>query len=145
MNLYNDCIDSLLKLSEIGFDDFKKLALNKSLSKFERINFPDSYRKNTEEQILLDIIAKCPSITQPLKTILDIGPGCSNLPSKIIKNAIKLNQNLVLIDSSEMLDQLEDHNKITKIPARFPECSSFIKNYHQKVDVIICYSVFQYF
>ena len=131
-------------MSDIGFDDFKRLALNNNLSKFERINFPDSYRKDTEDLILLDIFEKCPLIKKPMQTILDIGPGCSNLPLKIISNALKLDQNLILIDSSEMLDQLTDHKKITKISSRFPECPAFIKEYQQKVDVIVCYSVFQY-
>ena len=131
-------------MSEIGFDDFKRLALKKNLSKFERINFPDSYRKDTEDLILLDIFEKCPLIKKPLKTILDIGPGCSNLPLKIISNALKLDQNLILIDSSEMLDQLTDHKNITKISSRFPECPSFIKKYQKRIDVIVCYSVFQY-
>ena len=125
-------------MSEIGFDDFKKLALKKNLSKFERINFPDSFRKDTEDLILLDIFEKCPLIKKPLKTILDIGPGCSNLPLKIISNALKLDQNLILIDSLEMLNHLTDHKNIIKIYSRFPECSDFIKKYQKRIDVILC-------
>ena len=83
-------------MKKIGFDEFKKLALNSKLSKYQKIDFPDEYRKNTEDLILLDIFEKCPSIKQKSKTILDIGPGCSNLASKLINNSRELNHNLIL-------------------------------------------------
>lgn len=131
-------------MKKIGFNDFKKLALNPNLSKYQKIDFPDAYRENTEDLILFDILEKCSSMKQESKIVLDIGPGCSDLARKIITNSQKLNQNLILIDSSEMLDQLEDFNCVTKIPARFPKCKEFLKDFKNKVDVIICYSVFHY-
>ena len=131
-------------MKKIGFNDFKKLALNSKLSKYQKIGFPDAYRENTEDLILLDIFEKCPSFQQESKIILDIGPGCSDLATKIISNSQRLNQKLFLIDSSEMLDQLDDAKCITKLPARFPKCQDFLNNFQNKVDVILCYSVFHY-
>ena len=40
---------------EFTFEDFKKRASNTSLSKWEKIGFPDSYRKGVEEHIYFDI------------------------------------------------------------------------------------------
>ena len=131
-------------MKKISFNEFKKLALNSKLSKYQKIDFPDEYRENTEDLILLDILEKCPSMKQKSKTILDIGPGCSNLASKLINNSLKLKQNLILIDSLEMLEQLEDSPGIKKIPAKFPECKNFIEEFKNRIDVIICYSVFHY-
>ena len=40
------------------FEDFKQLASDASLSKYEKIGFPDSYRAGKEEAIFTDIISK---------------------------------------------------------------------------------------
>ena len=40
------------------FEDFKNLANDPSLSKYEKIGFPDSYRAGKEEAIFHDILSK---------------------------------------------------------------------------------------
>ena len=72
--------------SNIGYEDFKKLASDPSLSKYEKIGFPDAYRAGHEEQIFSDICSKVTNLTRAGQTVLDIGPGCSDLPVKLISS-----------------------------------------------------------
>ena len=132
-----------------GYFDVKKLILMNSRSYCLTLNFHNIKRMvqmNTEKILNLTFgyFRKMYSIKQKSKTILDIGPGCSNLASKLINNSRELNHNLILIDSSEMLDQLEDSSGIRKIAARFPDCKNFLEDFKNKIDVIVCYSVFHY-
>jgi 2-polyprenyl-3-methyl-5-hydroxy-6-metoxy-1,4-benzoquinol methylase len=129
---------------ELTFDDFKNRAKDKSLSKWEKIGFPDSYRKDSEQLIFEDISDKCNIEQEDVKTILDIGCGCGDLVTHFISNAIQLDKKLYLIDSKEMLDNIEiNHNNIIKIDGYFPNVNSLAdKNIF--FDVIVVYSVIQY-
>jgi trans-aconitate methyltransferase len=62
---------------EFTFDNFKERANDKNLSKWEKIGFPDSYRKGFEELIFEDISSKVK--IKDANYILDIGCGCSEL------------------------------------------------------------------
>lgn len=127
----------------LNYDEFKKLALDESLSSYEKIGFPNSYRKGFENLIFNDLNFKLKKLTSEKINILDIGPGCSDLALKIIKNSIDKKQNLHLIDSKEMLDLLPDSHHIKKIEGFFPD--TILKNSLKiKFDVVICYSVFHY-
>ena len=126
------------------FEHFKKLATNPSLSAYEKIGFPNSYRLGYELEIFRDISTKLTNLSKPKIKILDIGPGVSDLPKFLIDLANSNNSQLYLLDSLEMLDQLPGNIYVTKIPGRFPEVveSSNIKK--QELDVILMYSVLQY-
>ncbi|MBE2255803.1 MAG: class I SAM-dependent methyltransferase [Ignavibacteria bacterium] len=133
---------------EFSFDDFKVRARDKELSKWEKIGFPDDYRKLNEKFIFEDIVSKCNLTDKGKKHILDIGCGCSNLVNYLIKFCEKKKYNLDLIDSLEMLDNIKILNNrkfknIQKLPGKFPEIEN-LKNYFEKYDVIIIYSVIQY-
>ena len=65
------------RFANLSFKDFRKLAKDESLSKYERIGFPDKYRNGKEEFIFRDIIAKLSHLDQNEKLVLDIGLGCS--------------------------------------------------------------------
>jgi SAM-dependent methyltransferase len=137
--------DKLKMFSKLTFDDFRKLATSDELNKYEKIGFPDSYRRDKEEHIFRDILAKLElSDTIFAKTILDIGPGCSDLPMFIVDYCKKQNHKLLLADSKEMLDQLPAESFIEKFDGYFPEINDLVENYKGKVDYIICYSVFHY-
>lgn len=128
----------------IGFEDFKKLAIDDTLSKYERIGFPDSYRSGKEEEIFHDILQKLTVLKKKNQNILDIGPGCSDLP-KLLINHCRTNQHtLTLIDSSEMLNHLPDDSHVRKVSAMYPNCSEVLADLEGKVDAILCYSVLQY-
>jgi len=83
---------------DLTFDDFKKLASNEKLSEYEKIGFPDSYRKKYEKKIFQNI-KKILLLDRADITFFDIGCGCSELPKMLIKNAQDYNQNLHVVDS----------------------------------------------
>lgn len=130
--------------SNIGFEDFRRLAQDETLSCYERIGFPDSYRKGFEGKIFEDILAKLPHLKASQKCIVDIGPGCSELPHMLIECCRKQQHQLVLIDSQEMLARLPDDSFIKKEVSLFPNCPGLLEDYQKKVDVILCYSVLHY-
>lgn len=70
--------------SNIRFKDFQRLATDESLSCYERIGFPDHYRKGFEEKIFEDILQKITNLMTQTKHVIDIGPGCSELPKMLI-------------------------------------------------------------
>ena len=92
--------------TNIGFEDFRRLAADKTLSKYERIGFPDSYRKDFENTIFADIQFKLANLAKDNKQIVDIGPGCSDLPEMLIDLCRERHHKLTLIDNKEMLDLL---------------------------------------
>lgn len=132
------------RFANLAFEDFKKLAKDESLSKYERIGFPDSYRSGKEEFIFQDILVKLSALNQKNKTVLDIGPGCSDLPEMLINLCRENQHSLTLIDSVEMLAHLPDDVNIHKIAALYPNCPEVISDLKGKVDVILCYSVLHY-
>jgi hypothetical protein len=130
--------------TNIGFEDFRCFAQDKTLSKFERIGFPDSYRKGHEENIFADIRIKLTLLDEQEKKVLDIGPGCSDLPMMLIEQCRDKGHELHLIDSAEMLALLPESPSIKKTVALYPNCPEIIAELQGKVDVILCYSVLHY-
>ncbi len=136
--------DSANRFANLGFEDFRKLAKDETLSKYERIGFPDAYRSGKEESIFQDILNKLTLLEETGKTILDIGPGCSDLPNMLIQHCESRQHSLILVDSPEMLEQLPDSPGIEKVAAFFPDCPQLVKERSGAVDVILCYSVLHY-
>lgn len=128
----------------IGFEDFRRLASDQALSKYERIGFPDTYRAGFEEAIFADILGKLTNLNAEERLILDIGPGCSDLPIMLIDHCRVRNHHLHLLDSAEMLGHLPDAEFISKYPGLFPKCDDFISTNQGKFDVILSYSVLHY-
>ena len=137
-------MDKTKKFEGITFEDFKRFATDETLSKYERIGFPNSYRQGQEAEIFSDIHRKLPNLDAIDRLVLDIGPGCSDLPMMLIDLCRAKNHCLHLIDSAEMLALLPDDSFITKTAALYPNCSDVIEALHGKVDVILCYSVLHY-
>jgi hypothetical protein len=65
------------RFKNITFEGFREFAKDESLSKYEKIGFPDSYREGMEENIFADIKGKLGNLCKRNKVIMDIGPGCS--------------------------------------------------------------------
>lgn len=129
----------------LTFEAFKKLAKNQKNTVYEKIGFPDSYRKGYEKKILNDICAKLFNLNAKDKMILDIGSGCSELCFMLINLCRVHGHTLLLIDSQEMLDLLPDEKFVIKIPAFYPDqCSWLFEQYRARIDVILCYSVLHY-
>ena len=133
------------RFQHLTFESFKKLARDNTLSQYERIGFPDSYRKGQEGAIFEDITYKLSNLRKTNQTVLDIGPGCSDLPMMLIELCRQHGHKLLLVDSQEMLDHLPDEPFITKVPSYYPhECPWLFDEYAGKVDVILTYSVLHY-
>ncbi len=136
--------EDLARFAKLGYDDFRRMAGDASLSAWEKIGFPDNYRKDFEKLIFEDITRKLPALNERNRVVLDIGPGCSELPSLLIARCAQQAHQLLLIDSEEMLALLPTQDSIVKIAARFPDCPQLFSNFSGKVDVLLCYSVFHY-
>jgi hypothetical protein len=132
------------KFKNLTYHDFKNLAGNPELSLYEKIGFPVNYRKGYEDKIIKDLCRKIPELNKKNKTILDIGCGCSPLTLKMIALAGKKNHNLLLADSPEMLNLLDDDKAVRKIPGRFPANIDALVQFSGKIDIIIVYSVLQH-
>jgi 2-polyprenyl-3-methyl-5-hydroxy-6-metoxy-1,4-benzoquinol methylase len=136
--------DKYARFANLGFDDFRRLAADDSLTVNEKIGFPESYRAGKEGAILADLIARLPALGQTTKTVLDIGPGCGDLARVFVEHCERQEHDLVLIDSEEMLANLPDSPRVKKVSAYYPQCPEVFELYTGKVDAIVVYSVFQY-
>ena len=133
------------KFQNLNYEKFRLMALDTTLTCYEKIGFPNSYREGYEKLIWEDIQDKLPNLSQNDKVILDIGTGLSELPYSLINTCRKNQHTLILVDAPEILDQLPNEEFIIKIPGKYPFDSSILfKNYLKKIDIILCYSVFHY-
>lgn len=129
---------------KLDYSAFARLARDETLSKYERIGFPDTYRAGFEQAIFADICAKLPRLAGRNLTVLDIGPGCSDLPAMLIDLCREHGHRLILFDSAEMLALLPDDTFIDKRPGLFPRDREAFAELSARVDVMICYSVLHY-
>lgn len=129
---------------DIGYEDFRRMAMDDSLSAHEKIGFPDAYRAAYEAAIFADIASKLSNLARPRQTVLDIGPGCAGLPRLLIDACQAHEHALVLVDSPEMLAHLPDAPGVTKLPGSYPDCAPALQPWTGRFDAILCYSVFQY-
>jgi 2-polyprenyl-3-methyl-5-hydroxy-6-metoxy-1,4-benzoquinol methylase len=129
---------------DIGFEDFRRLAQQPGLSKYERIGFPDAYREGHEVAIFRDIRSKLSALESTGRRVLDIGPGCSDLPMMLIQHCAARGHELHLMDSAEMLAHLPDAQGSHKHVGMFPNCPEFLELQQGRMDVVLCYSVLHY-
>ena len=131
--------------AELSYEKFRKLAEMKDISFSNKVGFPDSYRAGKEELILKDMISKVNLLDKQNQKILEIGPGCSELPKKLIKILLAKNSEITIIDSEEMLRFLPNKKGIIKKFGIFPNhFKDFINKKKSFFNVIILYSVLQY-
>jgi hypothetical protein len=132
------------RFANLSYDDFRRMAGDASLSRHEKIGFPDAYRQGKEDVILADMVGKMSTLRGREKTVLDIGPGCGELALRIVELCRRQGHRLLFLDSAEMLDQIPDRPGLTKLPGYFPRCESVLREYVGRVDAIISYSVAHY-
>ncbi|MGO8818885.1 MAG: SAM-dependent methyltransferase [Terriglobia bacterium] len=133
--------DQYRRYANLTFDDMRRMAKDESLSQYEKIGFPDSYRKGKEELIFQSILSNLPLLNDSGKVVLDVGPGCSGLPHMMIDLCRHRGHKLLLVDSEEMLAHLPNDDFIQKFPAYYPQCDALFEAYSSKVDVLLTYSV----
>ena len=93
--------NKLQRFEKLDFEGFRELARDDSLTRYEKIGFPDSYREGFEEAIFDDIQKKLTNLSKPGQTILDIGPGCTDLPLMLIELCRAKGHQLILVDSQQ--------------------------------------------
>ena len=130
--------------SKIGFDDFRRFASDSNMSPYEKIGFPNFYREGAEAEIFDDICSKLLPLNRSGCRVLDIGPGCSDLPRMLIEKCVANEHELHLVDSEEMLALLPDLPLIKKVAAKYPDCPAEIAEWTGRIDAILCYSVMHY-
>jgi hypothetical protein len=128
----------------LTFEDFRRLATDDSLSRYEKIGFPDAYRQGYEERIFADIEAKLPALGRRDQVVVDIGPGCSELPLLVRRRCEENGHTLVLIDSEEMLAHHPAGDRVFKFAGRFPASPEVFTQFEGRADAIIVYSVLHY-
>ena len=133
------------RFAELTFDDFRRLASDPALSPYEKIGFPDEYRAGFENAIFDDIVAKLPILEGGRPgVVLDIGPGCSELPALLRDRCEARGHTLLLVDSEEMLAHHPDAPNVVKFSGRFPDCHDLLDEFEGRVDAILAYSVLHY-
>lgn len=130
--------------NNLNFESFKSRASNTTLSRHEKVGFPDEYREGKEGVILGDMRAKLQALDASNKIIMEIGPGCSQLPLLLSELCQRQCHRLVFVDSAEMLSHIPDVGQVEKWPGRYPAIPGLFEKYASKVDVIMAYSVIQY-
>jgi hypothetical protein len=132
------------RFANLTYDDFRRLAADESLSRHEKVGFPNEYREGREEAIFQDVLRKLPALEQRDSVVIEIGPGCSRLPSMLMDLCTANGHRLVFVDSAEMLAQLPDGAQVEKIAGRYPECHAMLAPYTGRVSALLAYSVIQY-
>jgi hypothetical protein len=134
-----------MKFMRLTFNDFRKMALAPELSRHEKVGFPSHYREGKENAIFQDICRKLPNLSMAGKNVLEIGPGCSALPTMLSELCLNNRHKLSFVDSPEMLSLLPKDPNIIEYAGIFPEAmNSVFHDLCGKIDVILAYSVIQY-
>jgi hypothetical protein len=135
------------RFAELTFEDFRQLATDPTLSPYEKIGFPDSYRAGHEPAIFADIASKLPALGADGaggQVVLDIGPGCSELPALVRERCAERGHTLLLVDSPEMLAHHPDGAGVRKFAGQFPDCADLLEEFAGGVHAILAYSVLHY-
>jgi hypothetical protein len=138
-------MSDLARFAQLDFEGFRQLAVDASLSRHEKVGFPDSYRDGKEAAIFADLRAKLPSLALAQRKVLEIGPGCSDLPVMLADLCARNGSDLFLVDSAEMLALLPDAPHVHKLAGAFPAAiASRLDALRGQLHTIVAYSVVQY-
>jgi hypothetical protein len=130
----------------LDFEALRALARNPHLDVHGKIGFATAHREGFEPAILQDIVRKLPVLLESEgQDVVDIGPGCANLPKMIIDLCRERRHRLILVDSEEMLAQLPDAPGVTyKQAGEFPRNRGAVEALTPGgCKALICYSVLQ--
>jgi hypothetical protein len=129
------------RFRDLGYEDFRTLGADRTLSQNERIGFPDRYRAGFEDAIFADVVSKLTRLKENGLAVLEIGPGCGPLPHMLLALCRDHGHRLIWVDAPEMLDQLPDAPHVTKAPGPYPDATSSMA-LDASCDIVLAYSVF---
>jgi 2-polyprenyl-3-methyl-5-hydroxy-6-metoxy-1,4-benzoquinol methylase len=133
------------RFAQLDFEAFRALALDPTLSRHEKVGFPDDYREGRESAIFADMLGKLGALQRPGARVLEIGPGCSELPRMLADHVARQGGRLTFVDSAEMLALLPRAPHVRHAAGRFPDAlGGELDRLAGTFDVIIAYSVLQY-
>lgn len=131
-----------VRFQQIGFDRFRELARDPTLSEVEKMGGAKGHREGFDDAIWASMLAMLPALSGRDSTILDIGPGCGEIARRMIALAEASGHRLTMIDHQEMLDQLPASASADRIAGRFPEdMPAPAEGANGGFDVIVAYSV----
>lgn len=129
----------------LSYERFRQLARNPNLGPEEKIGFPSSYRRGFEDFILDDITRKLDPLRGEGKTVVDIGCGVGGVTTRVIELAQQRAHRLVLVDSEEMLAQLDAGDGVRKVAGMYPANAQAVRDAAGGgADAVLCYSVLHY-
>lgn len=129
----------MTEFTNLTYDKFAERAKDPNLSKYEKIGFPDEIRRGLESFIFFNIRDKIKGFNKTRRRVIDIGCGCSELPKMLSELCLTQNNELILIDSPEMLEALGKIPWGTKMAGKFPDLIyELMLNW---ADIVIAYSV----
>jgi SAM-dependent methyltransferase len=134
-----DKSNDLDRFRNLNFEDFGRMAKDRSLKPHEKIGFPSRFREGFDAAILLDIKNKIN--WEGADALLDIGCGCGDLTKLLIEEIVQSGKHITLVDSPEVLNEIGNEPGVSKVSGRFPDNHDTITGVF---DSIICYSVFHY-
>jgi len=129
----------------LDFEAFRRRAADPSLSRHEKVGFADALRDGREAAIFADIRGKLAALERAGCEVLEIGPGCSQLPVLLAAHCAERRGRLTLVDSAEMLALLPDAAHVDKVAGAFPD--AFDGRWEPlagRFDAVVAYSVVQY-
>jgi SAM-dependent methyltransferase len=137
--------DAPQRYGHLTYEAFRQRALDPALDSWEKIGYPEAFRRGHEERLLADIEAKLPALARRGATVLDIGCGCDELALRLIARCAERGQTLWLVDSPEMLAALPAAPHLRKVPGRFPDeaLPALRAGLPHGADAILCYGVLQ--
>ena len=135
----------LSRFEQLDFEGFRALAVDATLSRHEKVGFPDSYRDGKEDAIFRDMLTKLPSLQRRRVRVLEVGPGCSRLPQLLSAACAQQAGQITFVDSAEMLALLPDAPHARHVAGRFPDAlRGELDRLAGQFDTIVTYSVLQY-
>lgn len=131
-------------MPNITFNDFRALATRDGLEPHQRIDDPLNERGDKFDAIVGDILEKLPALRERRRIIVDIGPGCGELPARMMAQSRQQQHRLWLIDSPEMLAHIPSASGIIKVAGKFPDNFGDLGAVHGKADAVLAYSMLHY-
>lgn len=132
-----------INFDELTFEKFRDLAKLDSLTHHEKVGFPNDYREGKERSIFDDMLKKITPQNLKEGKIIEIGPGCSQLPVYLADLCGASRSEVYFIDSEEMLNLLPNAPHIFKLSGCYPKIE-ILNELYGNINLIIAYSVIQY-